>query len=603
MTALEQALRTALLHFVWQGAAVAFLLWTALLLMRKRSANARYVASCLALMVLVALPVITASAVYTQPVAAQTGQRWIEMTPPGSDAWAWSGPSASPATWPAVWLDLLQSWALPAWLFGVALFSVRLAWGSRQVAVLRKRGEPAEGPVLAMAGDLARRMRVARPVRLLISALAEGPSVVGWIRPVILLPAATLAGLTPEQLEAVLAHEFAHIRRYDYLVNVLQMVVETLLFYHPAVWWVSTRIRHERELCCDDLAVGLCGDALCYARALTRLERLRLLAPKMAMGSTDGPLFYRIQRLTGAASRRLSPARLPSVLAIALGLACVGLCLNWARLHAQELRVRQAPKATPATPAPAQAVSDDKGVRVDLGGATVRERTPVEYPPAAIDDEVSGSVEVEATLDAHGAVQSVRALSGPEELRDAVLASVRKWTFQPGQGSLRLNVVFQLPNDDCDSDVEVDSDTDVDCDPDCDADVEVSDVENALDDVASHLQEAEAALEEAESELNDKTSDLSSQLEEAERALESAGLLSGRAELTDGRVLKRLRLLGLSDDLRTDLLKRLPVHEGDKLTKDVMEKLQKVLHDLDSRLSCVTIPMEDSDAALVIRRK
>ena len=122
---------------------------------------------------------------------------------------------------------------------------------------------------------LRTRMGLTRPVRLLISSLAEGPSVVGWIRPVILLPAATLLGLTPEQLEAVLAHEFAHIRRYDYLVNILQMVVETLLFYHPAVWWTSARIRHERELCCDDLAVSSCGDPLCYARALTKLERLR----------------------------------------------------------------------------------------------------------------------------------------------------------------------------------------------------------------------------------------------------------------------------------------------------------------------------------------
>ena len=104
----------------------------------------------------------------------------------------------------------------------------------------------------------------------------------------VLLPSATLLGLTPEQLEAVIAHELAHIKRYDYLVNMLQMLVETLLFYHPAVWWLSARIRHERELCCDDLAVDSCGDALCYARALTRLERLRISAPAAALGSTGG---------------------------------------------------------------------------------------------------------------------------------------------------------------------------------------------------------------------------------------------------------------------------------------------------------------------------
>ena len=90
-----------------------------------------------------------------------------------------------------------------------------------------------------------------------------------------LLPASALAGLSPQQLEAILAHELAHIRRHDYLVNLLQTLVETLLFYHPAVWWLSRRIRIERENCCDDLAVSLCGDPVAYAKALADLEELR----------------------------------------------------------------------------------------------------------------------------------------------------------------------------------------------------------------------------------------------------------------------------------------------------------------------------------------
>ena len=98
------------------------------------------------------------------------------------------------------------------------------------------------------------------------------PTVIGWLKPVVLLPASALAGLTPRQLEAILAHELAHIRRHDYLVNLLQTLVETLLFYHPAVWWLSRRIRVERENCCDDLAVSLCGDPVAYAAALADLE-------------------------------------------------------------------------------------------------------------------------------------------------------------------------------------------------------------------------------------------------------------------------------------------------------------------------------------------
>jgi len=598
MTALEQALRAALLHFVWQGAAVAFLLWTGLWLMRKRSANARYVASCLALATLVALPVLTASLVYTQPVTSGATERFF-ATVPQTVAAVWTG---SVASTPA-WLASLGSWAIPVWALGVILFSLRLAWGSRQVAVLRRSGQAAEGPVLAMAARLGARLGLTRPIRLAITPLTEGPSVVGWIRPVILLPAATLVGLTPAQLEAVLAHEFAHIRRYDYLVNIFQMVVETLLFYHPAVWWASARIRHERELCCDDLAVSLCGDAVCYARALTKLERLRTLAPKMALGSTDGPLLYRIQRLTGAATRRFGPSRLPGILAICLTLACVGLGLTWTRAHAQEVKVRQVPSAAVV---PTQAVADAPGVRVDAGGATVLVRVPVEYPRIAIEDEIEGRVEVEITLGPGGKVQAARVISGPDELRESVLASVQKWSFQSNSGQagpLRVSVGFELPNAEGDSGDDQDAGVRMDADSDSETDVEVSEPENTMTELESSLQEAESAIEEAESELKEKFADLTSQVEEAQKQLDKLGKIEEHVNLLDGRTLKHLRVIGLSNPSRDELMKRLPVQEGDKLSKSVMEKLEKAIHDFDSRLSCFAIPIEDSGATLLIERK
>ncbi len=127
---------------------------------------------------------------------------------------------------------------------------------------------------------------------------------IGWLRPVILVPVSALAGLTPEQMEAILAHELAHIRRHDYLINLLQTVIETLLFYHPAVWWVSRQIRNERENCCDDMAVAACGDALVYARALTKVERLRKARLELAVTANGGLLMNRISRLVGAESPR-----------------------------------------------------------------------------------------------------------------------------------------------------------------------------------------------------------------------------------------------------------------------------------------------------------
>ena len=144
---------------------------------------------------------------------------------------------------------------------------------------------------------MAKRLGVTPRLRLLESTLVQIPSVVGWIRPAILLPASALACLPPAHLDAILAHELAHIRRRDYLVNLLQCVVETLLFYQPAVWWVSRQMRIEREHCCDDIAASLCADRVTYAAALTSLEELRAETPAFAVGAGGGDLLNRVRRL------------------------------------------------------------------------------------------------------------------------------------------------------------------------------------------------------------------------------------------------------------------------------------------------------------------
>jgi TonB family protein len=417
MTAITHALSTALLHFVWQGILAAFFLWTALFALRKRSANARYAVSCAALAVLTALPVVTVCVLYMRPATARAG---IDL------AQTVGGFLASPGAARINWLAVIQAWAVPVWSCGVLLFSLRLLWGCRQVSTLRRRGEPAQGAVVDLVARLAARMRVTRPVRILISSVADGPSVVGCLRPLILLPAATVLGLSAEQLEAVLAHELAHIRRYDYLVNILQMLVETLFFYHPAVWWISSRIRHERELCCDDDAVRCCGDAVCYARALTTLERLRVMTPALPLGVTDGPLMYRVQRLLGATTRDYGPSRLPAALAICLAVACFGLNMNRAR---------------------GQETQSKPGVTVDLRGSSLMHRPPVAYPEAAQAKGVRGTVSVEVTLDANGNVTDAHVLSGPDEFRKTVLQSVLSWHFTPGAAGAKqqVDIAFQPP--------------------------------------------------------------------------------------------------------------------------------------------------------------
>jgi hypothetical protein len=178
--------------------------------------------------------------------------------------------------------------------------------------------------------QLTRRLQISRTVRLCESIVAEVPTVIGWIRPVILVPVSAFVGLSPQQIEALLAHELAHIRRYDYFVNLLQTAIETLLFYHPAVWWVSRQVRTEREHCCDDIAVELCGNVLTYARALAELEELRgdTVMPQLAVAADGGgSLLKRIQRLveTPKVQHQRSSAWLASVLAMAtIFTICVG---------------------------------------------------------------------------------------------------------------------------------------------------------------------------------------------------------------------------------------------------------------------------------------
>jgi len=196
-----------------------------------------------------------------------------------------------------------------AWFAGVAACSVRLAAGWISAARLRSsHNHPASAEWQHALQHLIERMRVGRSVRLLVSDHVESLSVIGWLRPVILAPLGLLTGLSPDHVEALLAHELAHVRRHDYLVNLLQGIAESLLFYHPAVWWLSGQIRAEREHCCDDLAVAASGDVLTYARALAELESARPAHFRAALAANDGSLVRRIRRLIDPAAAH-APSR------------------------------------------------------------------------------------------------------------------------------------------------------------------------------------------------------------------------------------------------------------------------------------------------------
>jgi beta-lactamase regulating signal transducer with metallopeptidase domain len=291
---ITNALGWTLLHFLWEGVLIAALLYAALLILRGGNAKARYAASCGALALMFASALATFMGALSIPERATFSPSPVSFQ---ETAIASTGVQESTEARKTFSIDTYLPALVWLWIGGVTGMSIRSlgGWAAAQ-RFARRYTWPASAPWEARFVVLAQRLRASRSVKLVVSAIAQTPAVVGWLKPVVIVPAGIFAGLTTVQIEALLAHELAHIVRYDYLVNLLQTAAETLLFYHPAVWWVSKTIREERENCCDDLAVEVCGDRFVYVQALTDLEQMRQ-APGMAMAANGGTLLSRIERL------------------------------------------------------------------------------------------------------------------------------------------------------------------------------------------------------------------------------------------------------------------------------------------------------------------
>ncbi|MDX1907594.1 MAG: M56 family metallopeptidase [Bacteroidia bacterium] len=300
-TAAAEALGWSLLHSLWQGAAVAVLLGLAFWQIRRDNPRLRYWLAVGGLGLLLAGFGVT----YVREYAAADRQVVLRLTDT-SGAYAGRTRAASVSRQATVQQQLQAMarqgipWLSLAWLIGVGALSVRWAGGLWWLQETRYRHSRVMGyEAQNLLNRLARRMGIRQTLLILETMRIQAPMVMGHFRPVVLIPVGMLAGLTPAQVEAILAHELAHISRHDYLINLLLTLVETLFFYHPAVWWLSARIRDEREQCCDDVAVAVCGNPLGYARALASLEQLRQTSPQLAPGllGRKHHLLYRIKRL------------------------------------------------------------------------------------------------------------------------------------------------------------------------------------------------------------------------------------------------------------------------------------------------------------------
>ena len=401
-----------LMHFLWQGFLQAALLNTVLPICR--SAIARHNCALATLIVMALAPVATF-------LSIQNLGAGVPASPPGAL------PSASVF---APWIG----WLVILWLAGIAALSLRALGGwylARSLVRLDTLVAPAE--LLARCHDLQRRLAVAWPVRFLLSRRIDVPMVIGCLRPVILIPVSAIAGLGPHQLDALILHELAHIRRLDTVINVLLAAVETVLFYHPAVWWVSRQVRVEREHCCDDFAVSACGDAGVYVEALTSLETWKTTG-RAALAANGGRLKDRVARLLDV------PVESPRVpLSAVTGLALLGLV-------AASVAVAQ-------TQMPKGNYPSSGKNPVMLRPITETHQIPP-YPKQSLHNSEEGRVLVEVTIGTDGTVSQATVVgpSGHQRLDVAAANFVKGyWRWQPPTRAgkpvttnTRVSVLFKL---------------------------------------------------------------------------------------------------------------------------------------------------------------
>lgn len=318
-TEFMQTLAWSLLHFLWQGAAIAAIAAAFMVVLRRPAT--RYLVGISALVLMSCSFVITFAVISAPAAAVAEAATGAPAAAPASvlEATAYSANSLMEER-AAVSSSGDFAWIARGWLTGVFVFALRIAFGLLVIEHLRRRNLIALPEALVdRFRALQQRLGIRRVIRYCECHSLSVPAVIGFFRPIVLLPMRALTGLRPEQLEAVIAHELGHIRRFDVAVNFFQVIAETLFFFHPAVWWLNKRIRADREDCCDDVAITACGGTVSYARALATMETWRGV-PSFAMAATGSPVAARVMRLLGV-SQEQNGARTAGVVTAALVLA------------------------------------------------------------------------------------------------------------------------------------------------------------------------------------------------------------------------------------------------------------------------------------------
>ena len=368
-----------LVHFVWQGAGLALVGSLALRACRRQSATVRYAIACGTLVTMLSAVLATAALVDVRDAhkaRAQTVRVLIARERPADAALPIqldTRPPSMPRTFSSADVESLFPWVVSIWLVGVTVLLARYAAGWWRVRRLHQRAWRTVSSAWQASGNrLAARLGLDGVIRIVELAQIDVPFVVGCLRPIVVLPLSVMSHLTVAQVEAILAHELAHVRRHDYVVNLLQTLAETLFFYHPAVWWISARIRDEREHCCDDVAVEMCGDPVSYAAALTELESWRSADIGLAPAANGGSLLNRVRRILRveiSSQMQVSPST--------IGIALVAGALATATALAQTEPSSEKPKFEVASVRPNTSGDNKVGIDIQPGGRATAVNAPL----------------------------------------------------------------------------------------------------------------------------------------------------------------------------------------------------------------------------------
>jgi len=407
----------ALLDFLWQGALIGCAAATLLVALRNARPETRYAVACGGLLLCIVCPAANLAMMLAAGTNAQAGHLLpltVARDVPLADA-------AGVLDWLQRHLGaIVAAWAACAAAFGLRM-ALGLWWIGRDHGAAQRAGAgagdgaeiAAERVWQARLSTLASRAGLRRAVRLHLVANLASPVTAGWWRPVVLVPAALVTGMPPQLLEALLAHELGHVRRHDYLVNLVQNAIEALLFYHPAVWWLSRRIRLEREQIADDFAARQLGEPRRLARALSELERLQFSHHHLAQAAAGGDLMARIRRLVRPTPQALDWRTALPVLGLVL--ACA------ASAHALSTNGAASSAAVAAAGLSRPALMDFKSCSKPM------------YPAADIAAGHEGTVTVNFRVDASGVVaeSAIARSSGHPGLDEAARSALHRCRFVP----------------------------------------------------------------------------------------------------------------------------------------------------------------------------